>query len=115
MAETLHKKQQNLYYFHKDSGLELDFLVRYKNECTPVEVKASSAQAKSLKTVMKHPEKYHIHHALKFGDYNIGREKGVLTLPTYMQFLLDFESEEIVLEPIDADAINSLAQELLNP
>lgn len=115
MAETLHKKQQNLYYFHKDSGLELDFLVRYKNECTPVEVKASSAQAKSLKTVMKHPEKYHIHHALKFGDYNIGREKGVLTLPTYMQFLLDFEPEEIVLEPIDADAINSLAQELLNP
>lgn len=110
MADTLIKKQQNLYYFHKDSGLELDFLVRYNNECTPVEVKASSAQAKSLATVMKHPEKYHVQHALKFGDYNIGREKGVLTLPTYMQFLLDFEPKEMVLEPIDAEAINSLAE-----
>ena len=115
MAETLHKKQQKLYYFHKDSGLELDFLIHYNNECTPVEVKASTAQAKSLKTVMKHPEKYHVRHALKFGDYNIGRENGVLTLPTYMQFLLDFEPEEIILEPIDIDAINALAEEILKP
>ncbi len=29
MADTLHKKEQNLYYFQKDSGLELDFLVRW--------------------------------------------------------------------------------------
>lgn len=111
MADTLHKKQQNLYYFHKDSGLELDFLVRYNDECTPIEVKATSAQAKSLATVMKHPEKYHVSHALKFGDYNIGRENGVLTLPTYMQFLLDFALGDMVLEPIDADAINALAEE----
>ena len=115
MAETLHKKQQNLYYFHKDSGLELDFLVRYNDECTPIEVKSTSAQAKSLTTVMKHPEKYHIHHALKFGDYNIGRENGVLTLPTYMQFLLDFEPKEIVLEPIDVEALNRMAEEYFNP
>lgn len=110
MAETLVKKQQNLYYFHKDSGLELDFLVRYNDECTPLEVKATSAQAKSLSTVMKHPEKYHIQHAMKFGDYNIGREKGVLTLPTYIQFLLDFEPKGMILEPIDAEAINKLAE-----
>ena len=25
MADTLHKKQQSLYYFLKDSGLELDY------------------------------------------------------------------------------------------
>ena len=30
-----------------------------------------------------------------------------------MQFLLDLEPEEIVLEPIDADSINSLAREIL--
>lgn len=114
MAETLHKKEQNLYYFHKDSGLELDFLVRYNDECTPIEVKATSAQAKSLTTVMKHPEKYHIRHALKFGDYNIGRENGVLTLPTYMQFFLDFEPKEIILEPIDVEALNRMAEEYFN-
>lgn len=114
MAETLHKKQQSLYYFHKDSGLELDFLIRYGNQCVPIEVKASSAQAKSLTTVMKHPEKYHISQAIKFGNYNIGRENGILTLPTYMQFLLDLEPKESVLEPIDTCAINQLAKAFLN-
>jgi hypothetical protein len=30
-----------------------------------------------------------------------------------MQFLLDLESEEIVLTPVDADAVNALAKEFL--
>ena len=42
------KKQQSLYYFLKDSGLELDFLVRMKGECVPLEVKAQTAQAKKI-------------------------------------------------------------------
>ena len=114
MAETLHKKQQNLYYYHKDSGLELDFLIRYGNQCVPVEVKANSTQAKSLSTVMKHPEKYHISQAFKFGNYNIGRENGVLTLPTYMQFLLNLEPKEMQLELFNANAINQLAATFLH-
>ena len=113
MADTLHKKEQSLYYFQKDSGLELDFLVRMEGECVPLEVKAKSAKAKSAKTVLAHPEKYHVKRIVKFGDYNIGREGDLLTLPTYMQFLLDLEPEEIILEPIDTDAINSLAREIL--
>ena len=113
MADTLHKKEQGLYYFQKDSGLELDFLVRMKGECVPLEVKAKTAQSKSSKTVLAHPEKYHVKHVIKFGDYNIGREGQLLTLPNYMQFLLDLEPEEIVLEPIDTDAINALARDIL--
>jgi hypothetical protein len=113
MADTLHKKAQNLYYFQKDSGLELDFLVRINGECVPLEVKAKTAQAKSVKTVLAHPEKYHVKHIIKFGDYNIGRDGQLLTLPNYMQFLLDLEPEEIVLETIDVDALNSLAKEIV--
>ena len=113
MADTLIKKGQNLYYFQKDSGMELDFLIRYKGECVPVEVKARTSQAKSISTVRKHPEKYGVKHFIKFGDYNVGREGDLLTLPTYMQFLLDLAPEEIILEPIDADAINSLAREMI--
>ena len=113
MADTLHKKEQSLYYFQKDSGLELDFLVRMQGECVPLEVKAKTAQAKSSKTVLAHPEKYHVKHIIKYGDYNVGREGQLLTLPTYMQFLLDLEPEEIVLEPIDTDALNALAKEIL--
>ena len=113
MADTLHKKEQNLYYFQKDSGLELDFLVQMKGECVPLEVKAKTAQAKSVKTVLSHPEKYKVKHVIKFGDFNISRDDRLLTLPNYMQFLLDLEPEEIVLEPIDVDAINALAKEII--
>ena len=114
MADTLHKKRQNLYYFQKDSGLELDFLIRMKGECVPLEVKARTSQAKSAQTVLKHPEKYGVKQIIKFGDYNVGREGQLLTLPSYMQFLLDLEPEEIILEPIDVDAVNALAKEVLN-
>ncbi|SEF74675.1 hypothetical protein SAMN05216354_1485 [Xylanibacter ruminicola] len=113
MADTLHKKAQNLYYFQKDSGLELDFLVRMNGECVPLEVKAKSAQAKSTKTVLAHPDKYHVKHIIKFGDYNVGREGPLLTLPNYMQFLLDLKPEEIVIGYIDTDSVNSLAKETL--
>lgn len=113
MADTLHKKEQNLYYFQKDSGMELDFLVRINGECVPLEVKAKTAQAKSVKTVLNHPEKYKVKHVIKFGDFNIGRDGQLLTLPNYMQFLLNLESEEIVLESIDVDAVNALASEII--
>lgn len=113
MADTLHKKAQKLYYFQKDSGLELDFLVRMNGECVPLEVKAKTSKSKSAKTVLNHPEKYHVRQLIKFGDFNIGRDDKLLTLPNYLQFLLNLEPEEIVLEPIDSDSINSMARELL--
>ena len=113
MADTLHKKAQNLYYFQKDSGLELDFLVRMNGECVPLEVKAKSAKSKSAKTVLSHPEKYQVKHIIKFGDYNIGRAETLLTLPNYMQFLLDLEPEKVVLEKIDTDELTRLAKEAL--
>lgn len=113
MADTLHKKAQNLYYFQKDSGLELDFLVRMNGECVPLEVKAKSAKSKSAKTVLSHPEKYQVKHIIKFGDYNIGRDGTLLTLPNYMQFLLDLEPEKVVLEKIDTDELTRLAKEVL--
>ncbi len=87
-ADILCKMGRKLFYFQKDSGLELDFLIRYKGECCPIECKARTGNAKSLQTVMKHPEHYHIYHALKVGDYNVGRQGAVLTLPFYMMFLL---------------------------
>ena len=79
---------RKLYYFHKDSGLEVDFVIRYHSECTLVEVKASDGNTKSTKTILRHPEKYHVSHAIKLGDYNIGRNDQILTLPLYMAFLL---------------------------
>lgn len=68
--------------------MEVDFVMRYKKNCTLVEVKAKDGNAKSVKTVLSHPEKYHVHHAIKLGDYNIGRAGNILTLPMYCAFLL---------------------------
>ena len=88
IADIFGKMGRKLYYFHKDSGLEVDFVIRYRGECTLVEVKAATGNTKSTKTILRHPEKYHVYHAIKLGDYNVGRTEQILTLPLYMAFLL---------------------------
>ncbi|MBR5644372.1 MAG: ATP-binding protein [Salinivirgaceae bacterium] len=88
MADFLSKMGRKLYYYHKDSGMEIDFVIRYKGKCTIVEVKATTGNAKSAKTILNHPEKYHVDECLKFGDYNIGRQNQILTLPFYSAFML---------------------------
>lgn len=88
VADILGKMERKLYYYHKDGGVELDFLIRYKGKCTPVECKATTGNAKSVRTVLKNYVKYHIDSALKLGNYNIGRKDNLLTMPMYMAFLL---------------------------
>ena len=88
IADIFSKMGRKLYYFHKDSGLEIDFVIRYKSKCTLVEVKAANGNTKSTRTILKHPEKYHVYDAIKLGDYNVGRSDMILTLPLYMAFLL---------------------------
>lgn len=88
VADMFAKMKRGLYYFRKDTGLEVDFVIRYKGECVLVEVKAKDGNAKSVKTILAHPEKYRVRRAIKLGDYNIGRKGGMLTLPVYMAFLL---------------------------
>ena len=79
---------RKLYYFHKDTGLEVDFVIRYRGRATLVEVKASTGNTKSTKTILKNKDKYHVDQAIKIGDYNLGREGEILTVPHYMAFLL---------------------------
>lgn len=88
IADIFAKMGRKLYYFRKDSGLEVDFVMRYQGECTLVEVKAQSGNVKSSKTILAHPEKYHVNRLVKLGDYNVGRQDKMLVLPLYMAFLL---------------------------
>lgn len=88
IADIFGKMERKLYYFHKDSGLEIDFVIRYKGYCTLIEVKANTGNAKSMSTIMNHPEKYHVEKAIKLGQYNIGRSGNTLILPLYLAFLL---------------------------
>ncbi len=88
VADFLTKSGKKLYYFHKESGLEVDFVTRLSGKCVLLECKATSGNTKSTKTILKHPEKYHVYHAIKLGNYNVGLANGMLTLPLYMGFLI---------------------------
>lgn len=89
VADFFVKMRRKLYYYHKDSGLEIDFVMRWRGSCVLVEAKAATGNVKSAKTILGHPEKYHVNLAIKLGDYNIGHEGKILTLPMYMGFLLN--------------------------
>jgi uncharacterized protein len=89
IADIFCKMERKLYYFRKDTGLEVDFVTRYKGECTLVEVKAASGNAKSIRTILENPQRYNVKSAIKLGgEYNVGRTGNLLTLPLYMAFLL---------------------------
>lgn len=101
MADFLYKSGQKLYYFHKDSGLEIDFLVRYNGECVLIEVKSKTGKAKSVTTVLKNKDVYHVNSAIKLGKYNVGREGEVLTIPLYMGFLIKDKIADSIIPDID--------------
>lgn len=92
VADMLGKMGRKLYYFRKDSGLEIDFVIRLGGECVLLECKANTGNVKSAKTVLNNPDKYHVRHAIKLGDYNVGVSGNIMTLPLYMCFLLKDES-----------------------
>ena len=107
MADFLCKSGQKLYYFHKESGLELDFLVRHKGECVILEAKAKSGKAKSMSTVLKNKNVYHVKSAIKLGQYNVGREGDVLTIPLYMGFLIKDELANPLIPDIDIGSLTA--------
>ena len=88
IADMFVKMGRKLYYYRKESGLEVDFVMRYEGECVLVEVKAKDGNTKSARTILAHPEKYHVSRVVKLGDYNVGSDGQILTLPLYMGFLL---------------------------
>lgn len=108
MADFLCKSGQKLYYFHKDSGLELDFLVRFKGECVILEVKAKTGKAKSMATVLKNKNVYHVKNAIKLGQYNVGREGDILTIPLYMGFLIKDTLAQNIIPDIDLSSLGSM-------
>ena len=86
MADFLCKSGQKLYYLHKDSGLELDFLVRFKGECVILEIKAKTGKSKSMTTVLKNKDVYHI--------------------PLYMGFLVNDKLADVIIPDVDVSLLN---------
>ena len=89
IADAFSKMDRKLYYFKKDSGLEVDFITKYKGEITLIEVKATTGNTKSSRTILENYNTYGVKHCIKFGEYNIGENNNILTLPYYLAFLLN--------------------------
>ena len=75
--------------------------MRFNNECVILEVKAKGGKAKSMATVLKNKDVYHVKSAIKLGQYNVGREGEVLTVPLYMGFLIEDKLADAVIPDID--------------
>ena len=88
IADALYKRGGRLFYFAKESGLELDFVINYLGNSTILEVKARDGNAKSAKTVMAHPDHYGKTELIRIKDSNLGVSDGILTIPHYMAHLL---------------------------
>lgn len=77
-----------MYYFHKDSGLEIDFVTKENDEITLVEVKASTGNTKSAAAVLKNKEKYSAVKCIKLSEHNIGVSGDIITIPYYLAFMI---------------------------
>jgi len=88
IADCFSKHGRNLYYYHKDSGLEIDFVTLYNEKAVLVEVKATTGNTKSSNTILKNKAQYGVDLCIKLGESNIGFENNKLTVPSYMCFLL---------------------------
>ena len=86
--DSLNKAGIDTYYFSKETGLEIDFVISYQGYATLLEVKAKTGNTKSSKTVMNHPEHYGKTRLIKIGDYNISENDDIITIPHYLTFVL---------------------------
>ena len=89
VADCFSKMNRNLYYFHKESGLEIDFVTKEADENTLIEVKATTGNTKSAATVLKNKEKFRAEKCIKLSANNIGCSGKIITLPYYMAFLIE--------------------------
>ena len=88
IADCFSKAGRHLYYFHKDSGLEIDFVSSFDSEITLIEVKAVSGNTKSANTILKNKRQYDVNKCIKLSANNVGMDGEKLTIPYYMAYLL---------------------------
>lgn len=88
-AEALAKLGMPLFYYKREnSTLEMDFFGRTVNDLVPIEIKAGTANAKSLQTMINSISYEDIHWGIKLKRGNIGHENSIYTFPYYCSFLL---------------------------
>ena len=88
VADSLYKAGVPLYYYGKESKLEIDFVISYRGCSTLIEAKAKTGNTKSSKQVMNKSDYYGKIKLIKIGDYNISETDDIVTIPHYLTFAL---------------------------
>ena len=82
VLQTLTAIGLNPYYFTFDNRYEIDFLIQYKNEIIPIEVKSSeNINNTSLKV---YNEKYNPAIRVRFSMKNLNKDDNLLNIPLFM-------------------------------
>ena len=88
IADCFSKQGRKLFYFRKDTGLEIDFVENIGGEIAIIEVKATTGRSKSAKTVLSN-DNYAAKVCYKLSENNIGVADKMITLPYYMAMFLE--------------------------
>ena len=89
VADAFAKNARKLYYYKKNTGLEIDFITYYNNEINLVEVKAVSGNVKSSRQILDDNIHYpNINSCIKLSAQNIGYYNNIFTIPYYLTFLI---------------------------
>ena len=87
IADIFTKNNKKLYYFEHNSTLEIDFIIKYQNILTAIEVKSSeNTKSKSLNTLISN---WNVQKGIKLSTKNISViSDKIINLPIYMAIFL---------------------------
>ncbi len=89
VAEAMKKSGLELYYYtNKNRTLELDFILRHKNNIVPIEVKSSNNKSKSLNLAISSNKYKEIKYGIKLAKKNIGFDGKIYTFPYFLAFMI---------------------------
>lgn len=86
IADIFNKLGRKLYYFEYRNRLEMDFIIRYKDKVTAIEVKsAENTKAKSMTNIIQN---WKVPQGIKLSSKNISGNETVMNYPLYMAMFL---------------------------
>lgn len=86
IADIFNKLGRKLYYFEYRNKLEMDFIIRYNDKVTAVEVKsAENTKSKSMTNIIQN---WKVQQGIKLSSKNISGNETVKNYPLYMAMFL---------------------------
>lgn len=61
-----------------------------------------------MTTVLKNNDVFHVKNAIKLGQYNVGREGDILTIPLYMGFLIQDKLTDAIIPDVDLSLLTTV-------